>query len=223
MQDRQGEIDNLIKDFLSVKRMIMRKNGVLKYLAFSKAFRSVVITSGIFVTLYSLVFYWVTNLYGSFELIPGGLRAFLFVILISTILLLVIFKINTILKAAKDVNSSIDLPKLINEVYSREAILQMVPYILTIIFSIIFLQSKGQGVYLPQVLAVLLGFMCNSLVNIFYIIELHTLSYWLIITSLLTIPYAGLINPAITVVITFGLGLIFMGIFGYNFIFGEGE
>ncbi|NSW91670.1 MAG: hypothetical protein HPY74_13535 [Firmicutes bacterium] len=203
-----NQLEELIRELKTIKDTIRKSNSIWKYVYVSSAMRTVWLAAGIFATLISGAFYLAINKYGSYNAVPAGLKWVLYIFLSLFILIIGAMKILRIMKSVRKVKSDATLYNLIDEIYTARTIPVMLSFLIAIILSLVFLSYREIPQYIPSILAILFGLLCNAFMNIFYLDELPVCGDWLLLTGFLSLFLSNTINPLLAVIITFGAGFI---------------
>ncbi|KAB3530710.1 hypothetical protein [Alkaliphilus serpentinus] len=207
---KKGEVEKLVDDLVFIKEAIKKNNSIFKYFSISRALRGVLLYSGLVVISFSLWLNHLISKYDSFQAAPIILKRFTYFLIVIALVIVVIFKIKTMIRAAQKVQSDITVTKLIKEVYTGQTLMVMIPFIITIALFIVFLQQQALGDYILPIVAILVGLLTNSVVSVFHIKELIIMGDWLIITGFITLFFLSSFSTALILAFTFGLGCIVM-------------
>lgn len=217
------ELEHLVNDLVFIKEAISKNNNIFKYFSVSRALRGVLLYAGLIIISLSLFVNYLLARYDSFAGVPIALKRFTYLLVAVGLLILVIIKLNSIVKAAKGVQSDMTVTKLIKEVYTGQTLMVMIPFLITVVLFIVFFYQKGLVEYMVPFAAILFGLLINSLVNVFHIKEMLVMGDWLIATGFIALFFLASLNPVLIIALTFGLGCIAMYISGLIFSEQEGE
>ncbi|KAB3533496.1 hypothetical protein F8154_10870 [Alkaliphilus pronyensis] len=204
------EMEKLVDDLVFIKQAIRKNNNVFKYFSVSRAMKWVLLYAGILIISLSLLINTIITRYASWQLAPTGLKLLIYGAAIVGLLVIVVIKLRTIVKAAKSVESDMSVVKLIKEVYTGQTLMIIIPYFISIVLIITFFNQQDLNHFIAPFLAVLFGLLTNSLVNVFHVKEMIVMGDWLILTGFIALFFLNPLNPAIIVALTFGLGCIIM-------------
>lgn len=215
MEKKPHELEEVIAELKMIREAISRSDNIIRFIDTRGALKGILLATGLVIALFSLLFYYLLESYGSFAAIPSGITATLFVLIGIIWCLIGFLKIRNFLKSARGISEDMTLHRLFDEIYTPRLLTIQLPYMLVITLAIIFICSKGLFLYLTPVLSVLFGLLLVSLSPLFYLKEFYFLSMWLIATGLMTLFTAAVIHPLAVLGLTFSVGFILAALLLY--------
>ncbi|MBE0467285.1 MAG: hypothetical protein IBX71_08720, partial [Candidatus Desulforudis sp.] len=176
--------------------------------------RGVLLAFGLLLAVFSTVFYFLLERYGSFGAMPVNLRIILFVLIVLSVLGIGYLKSRNLVRGARKISVDTTFYKLLKELVTPRILALVVPYLAVTILVIVFL-SGGYGLYIIPVLSVLYGLLVISLSSLFFTKEFYYLGIWLTATGLLTLFTAAAIHPLAVLGITFAAGFVLTSLLLY--------
>ncbi len=207
-------VDNLLNDITYIKKAIQKHNNILKYISLSKVLSFIAILGGFFIITLCSIVYFIISHYSSYAAVPQNIKMILYFVIALSTVGMGFLKVKSILGEYKQINMDITFIRLFKEVYTPYTLTILIPYVISISFIMIFLVTNGYLLYIVPVLAILLGLLMSGFVNVFYLKELILFGNWLIVTGLIGLFALRHIHPSLLIILTFGIGLILMGIGG---------
>jgi hypothetical protein len=209
MEDQTKEIDQLINDFRYLKNAVMKTNRVFKFLS-SKTLRPIYLSTGLLIITFAAFIHLLIQNYGSYGNIPGSLKTIYYSGLTILLIWLYYTKLKLVVQGIRELGSEITIGQMFREVYTWSTMVLMVPFILTIGLTVVFLVSYGLSGYLVPCLAILYGLMINSMTSLVYMREFVIGGAWFIISGFVILFTLGPSQPLLGLTITFGLGFLVM-------------
>jgi|GEM_PF-480759 len=207
MEDSK-DTQRVIEDLKLIKAAIAKSGGIMRRLPVSRVMRVVYLIMGLAVTVLSGGLHLLERHYGSLAASPGWMRTALLGLGVAAFLVGGTFKISGMMAAARKVRSDYTLLRLVEEVYTAQTVLILVPFAVAGAGAVGFLATRGLAAYIVPAVAILFGLMMNALVSVFYFRELVVSGDWLIATGLVVLFLGDRLAPLLGLVLTFGLGLI---------------
>lgn len=215
MDIKEHELSEVIADLKLIKEAVTKSDNIFRFIDTRRAMRGVMLIAGLMVVIFATLFYYFINSYGSFLAIPQNIRVILFVLVGICWISLGFIKAGGFIKSGRAVSKDMNLYKLFDEIYTSRMLTLMMPYLLVIILTTVFLFTRAQFVYITPALAVLFGLLFIAMSPIIYFKELYLLSAWLISAGMLTLFLANTIHPMAVLGFTFGAGFILAGLLLY--------
>jgi hypothetical protein len=215
MDRKELDLNEVIADLKLIKEAVGKSDSFFRFIDTRRAMRGVTLIAGLLIVFFAGLFYYLTSIYGTFAAMPLNLRISLLVLVGLCWIALGFIKIGGFLKSGRAVSKDLNLFKLFDEIYTSRMLILMLPYFLVIIFTVIFLTTRTQFIYITPALAILIGLLYIALSPIIYFKELYLLCVWLIATGLLTLFLATTIHPMAVLGFTFGAGFILAGLLLY--------
>ncbi len=207
---KENEVKQVIEDLMYIKNAITKNSNIFKFISITEILKTFLLVTGIMIIAISGGIYYLIQHYGGFTQIPTEIKTVIYGILILATIMAGIFKSKKLLQAAKYVNQDITVGKLISEVYTTQSLLVIFPFLITIGLTTVFFVNFGHTNYIVPFLALFVGLLCNSMVNIFYLKELSILGGWLVLSSLISLLALITLHPLLIVIFTFGMGFIIL-------------
>jgi hypothetical protein len=199
-----AQVEQLLKDIQSIKSVINKNRPVLQQIMDLRHFRLLMLLFGISVIGFSLLVFFLSAGFGSFNSIPPVLRYALYLVMAGDAVFLQIFKQRTYLKAIKEIDPRLTLGWWLKELFSHRIMHLYIPIsILIAVFSIYF-SLRGIPYFIIPMLSMAMGLLLNmgALIHI-----KHSLisGYWFLLTGILTMIFPVIPGP-IALCITIGCG-----------------
>ena len=207
------QVDKLLKDIASIKEVINRNKPILQQVINLTHFRLLMLLTGLSISLFSLLVYFLINSYGSHSAIPANLKWAVYITMGIASFILSIMKMRLYRSSVKKVDSGLTLSWLYKELFTGRIAHIYISVIFLISFLVIFFIYKGIPYYITPTIAILFGLYGLS-ATIFHIKHSLIMGYWFFITGIGLTLY-NTIHPAIAIFISFGIGFILLGIVGY--------
>lgn len=221
MDKESPELREVTADLKLIRDAISKSDNFFRFIDAGGALRGILLAGGLLIAAFSAVFYYLQELYGSFEAIPVNLRIIMFVLVGLSALAIGYLKIRNFVRGACEIGVDITFYKLLEEIYTPRFLALYLPNFLVIALVIIFLGSRGYDLYIAPAVAVLFGLLVISLSSLFFLKEFYFLGIWLTATGLLTLFIAAAIHPLAVLVITFAAGFILASLLLYLGLPGE--
>lgn len=214
MDKEPQELREIIADLKLIKEAVSKSDSIINFIDAGGALRGILLAFGLLLALFSTVFYFLLERYGSFEAIPLNLTIILFVLIALSVLGIGYVKSRNLIRGARKIGVDTTLFKLFEEILTPRVLALVVPYLAVMILVIVFL-TRGHGLYIIPVLSVLYGLLVISLSSLLYPKEFYFLGIWLTATGLLTLFTAAAIHPLAALVITFAAGSVLASLLLY--------
>lgn len=208
MGNESQDLPKVIADLKLIKEAISKSDSIIRFIDTGGAVKSILLALGLLIAVFSAVFYFLVEVYGSYGDIPANLRTILFVLIGIACCVLGYFKIRNFLKNAREIGKDMTLFRLFDEIYTTPLLALQIPYLLVIALVVIFLSIGGYQLYITPSLAILFGLLMVSLSPLIFKSEFYFLSMWLITTGLLALFTATIIHPLVAIIITFAAGFL---------------
>lgn len=215
MVEKSQELGEVIADLKLIKEAVSKSDSFFRFIDTRGALRSVMLAAGLLTGLVSVLFYYLVAVYGSFTAIPLNIRIIIYVLIGLVWCFLGYLKLSNFLRSGRVVSSDMTLIRLFDEIYTSRLIALMLPFMLSIILSVVFLCTIDQFIYITPALAILFGLLFIAMTPIVYLKELYLLSIWLVATGLLALFTAGTFHPMAVLGFTFSAGFILCGLLLY--------
>ncbi len=215
MAKQSQELREVISDLQLIKAAVSKSDSLIKFIDTRNSIKAVLLIAGLLIAVFSALFYYLIEIYGSFSAVPPGIRITLLVVIGLACCLLGYMKLGNFLKSARGISGDITLNKLFSEIYTPRLLALLLPFMLVVVMAVIFLCSEGQTLYITPALAILFGLLFISMSPLLYLKELYLLSMWLIATGLFTLFIATDIHPLVIPGLTFSAGFILASILLY--------
>ena len=217
--EQKKDVQQLIDDLLFVKKAISKNSNILKFIDVGGVLSRVVFASGLVTIFLAGAAYLLIISYGSFQEIPRALRGSLFLAVAALVAVTGIMKFRAVAARAKEGHADINAQRLIQEIYTPQALHILIPYVTAITLVTVFLVANGHTLYLVPALSILTGLLCLAYVNVFHMKELLVTGDWMLATGLLALFFAQTVHPLLALIVTFGLG--FCSIYPANRYMGQ--
>ncbi len=215
MNKEPQELGEVIADLKLIKEAVSRSDGIIRFIDIRGALKIVLLATGLMIALFSVLFYYLIEYYGSFTAVPLNIRTILFFLIGLTLFIIGYLKISNFLRSARGIRGDMTLNSFFDEFYTPRLIALQLPFMIVIVLAIIFLCSNGLLIYITPVLAILFGLLFVSFITLFYLKELYFLSVWLIATGLLTLFIAVTLHPLAVLGLTFSAGFVLASLLLY--------
>ncbi|MGE5586504.1 MAG: hypothetical protein ACM309_13395 [Bacillota bacterium] len=207
MEDSK-ETDRIIEDLKFIKAAIAKSSGIMRWLPLSRVMRVVYLMMGLVITTLCGALYLLIRRHGSLSEFPAWVRVMLLGLGVVAFLFIGAYKVVGIMGGARKIRSDYTLFRLVEEVYSVQTILILVPFVVAGVGVVSFLATRGFSAYIVPALAILFGLMFNALISVFYFKELVVSGDWLIATGLTVLFLGERLDLLLGLILTFGLGFI---------------
>ncbi len=208
MADPHNDVERIIDDLKFIKTAIVKSSSIMRWLPLSRVMRKVYLMTGLVITVLCGTLHLLIRRHGSLAQSPVWARITLLGFGIVAFLCIAVYKAVGILAGARKIRSGYTLPRLVKEVYSGQAVLILVPFVVATAGVVTFLAVRGLSAYVVPSLAVLFGLMFNALVTVFCLKELIIGGDWLIVTGVLALFLGEGLDSLLGLILTFGLGFI---------------
>ena len=207
------QVEKLLEDIASIKEVINRNEPIIQQVINLSHFRLLSLLSGIGVTVFSLLFYFLINIFGTHSAIPSTLKWIIYTAIIVITVVLTVMKQRLYLSSLKKIDSTLTLSWLFRELFSNRFVHIYLSSIFLNIFLIFFFIYKGIPYFIIPSIALWIG-LFGIAGTMLYIKHSLLTGYWFFITGI-GLLVINTIPASIAVFISFGLGFIFLGILGY--------
>lgn len=208
MENESPELREIAADLKLIKKAVSRSDSILGFIDVAGMFRGVLLACGLLIVTFSAVVYYFLERYESFEAIPVNIRIILFTLIGLSLFGVGYVKLRNFMRQAREFSDDKTLSKLLVELYTPRFLALLLPNLSVIILAIVFLASRGYGLYIIPSFAVLFGLLVISVSYLFLTKEIYLSGLWLTATGLLTLFMAEAIHPLAVLVITFAAGCI---------------
>ncbi|UNC91037.1 hypothetical protein [Candidatus Contubernalis alkaliaceticus] len=215
MNKESQELQKVIADLKLIKEAVNKNDNIIRFICAGNVLRGILLTTGLLIAVFSAIFYYLLEQYGSFGAVPINLRIILFGLIGLSVLGIGCQKIRNFIRNAQNNGIDINFNKLVEEVSTPRFMALHLPNIIVIILAIIFLDSRGYELYIIPSIAVLYGLLVISLSSLIFLKELYFLGIWLISTGVLTLFTAEAIHPLAVLGITFAAGMLLASLLFY--------
>lgn len=215
------DLREVITDLKLIKDAVSKSDSIINFIDTGGALKGILLAVGLLIAVFSTVFYYLLEHYGSFEAIPEKFRLILFVLIGLFCAGVGFVKIRNFLNGARKVGFDLTLYKLMEELYTARFVALVLPNITVITLVSIFLDNRGYDLYIIPALAIMFGLLIISMSSLFFMKEFYLLGAWLMATGLLTLFIAATLHPLVTLGITFAAGFILSSLFLYLSLPGE--
>lgn len=162
--DREAqELREVIADLKLIKEAVRKSDSIIRFIDAGGALRQVLLAGGLLVGVFSVVFYYLLERYGSFETIPANLRIGLFVLIGLSWCGIGYLKVRNLLHGARNIGVDATFSCLLKGLYTPRLQALHLPYVSVIILVVIFLVSRGYHSYVIPSVAMLFGLLVISL------------------------------------------------------------
>lgn len=209
MKENQREIDQLLEEFSHLKSTVMKTNRVFKFIS-SKAFRMVYLFSSLIVLAYTAAMYLLIQSFGSYANIPGPIQGIYYALLVIVIAWMGTLKVQSLKNRVEELGSTISIRQLLKEVYSWSTLITVLPFIFTMIFTIVYLVGHEKVAYLLPVLSILYGLMLVSMVSFLYLREFIVGAIWFLTAGFAILFFMPRLPLLLAIAFTFGFGFLSM-------------
>lgn len=209
------DLKEVVSDLMYIKNAISKNNNIFKFINLNQILRKVYLLGAILIVGFSSLFYYFIQRFGDYSLIPQNNKMLIYIVMLLATVFVGGLKVMAIMKAAKKINQNITLFRLLKEVYTTQVLLIMIPFLMALVFILVFLQRNELLHYLVPFLSIFVGLICNSLVSVFYLRELMVLGGWLVVTGGLTLIGVITLHPLLITIVTFGLGFFLIYLFSF--------
>lgn len=201
------EFENNLK---ILKDIIKQNSNLLRFISFSRPFKSLSLISSITIFIFSLTFYFLIEKFNDFNNIPFYTKTITFILLFIAIVILGYIKIKGIMQEAAKIDSSFNFFKLLKSFYNKHISIMYFAYFFTIIFLLFFLINNKLSIYIINMLSILFGLFILQFTYFTFSKEFIILGFWLLLTGLITLFFINIFHPLIILSITFGFGFLLM-------------
>jgi hypothetical protein len=203
----ENELDKLLGDIKSIKSVIGRNRPLIQQIMLPVNFRLVTLLIGISVIVFSLIFHFMIERYGSYNEIPQQIRYLMWFLLIADYLLLGILKRVFWLRSMREYGRKISFSQIIREMYSFHTYHVWVPAILMIIILSVFLVNIGQAYYIVPTISIGMGIAYNFMGALTSLRAYLISGYWMFITGTGVLLYPNL-SVVIALILSLGCGML---------------
>lgn len=207
------QAEKLLKDIASIKEVINKNKPIIQQVVDLTHFRLLMLLSGISVSIFSILFYFLLNMYGSHSAIPGNYRWSIYIAITILTLALSIMKQRLYLSSVKKMDKNLTLLWFYKELFSSGFAHLYFSSIFLIVLLIVFYITNDIAYFIIPSLSIFIGLLSISGAML-HLKHALVMGYWFFITGIFLIIF-NTIPASIAVLITFGLGFLLMAILGY--------
>ncbi len=219
-QINEKQVEKLLGDIATIKSVIKENQPIMRQLMLPIHFRVISYISGIGIIVISLAYYFLLNQYGSYPLIPEGIRTFLLVVIGVLVLTVWILKGVLWVRSVHTVNKELSFGQMLKNLYSDQLLHTWIPTSVLMVFFVAYFNYKGTPQHIIPIVAFGVGFIYNLIGGMTRIWQYLLTGYWLIITGVLSLVFSNM-SSLIWLVLSLGLGLLIFGIVSKSTVSGE--
>lgn len=206
-ESNDKQLDQLIEEISQIKSVINKNKSLLRQVLLPAHFRLLALFSGISIILFSAIFSYFIECYGSYSLIPFKLKLVIFGAIVVDILFLSIVKYINFMKPLVKINRWYTIGRLMKEFFSFRIVHVYVPLISLMIFLCVYLTKQHNAYYIIPTISITYGLFYNFLGSIIEVKQWLLAGYWLLVTGIGVIVF-NFIPAPIAISITMGCGLL---------------
>ena len=207
------QVEKLLEDIASIKEVINKNKPILQQVADLTHFRLLSLLSAISVAIFSILFYFLLNIYGSHNAIPGKYKWIIYIVMAVIYLALAIMKQRLYLSSVKKLDKNLTLRWLYKELFSSGFAHLYFSSIFLIVLLVVFYITNDIAYFIIPSLSIFIGLLSISGAML-HLKHALVMGYWFFITGIFFIIF-NTIPASIAVLITFGLGFLLMSVLGY--------
>lgn len=221
MNKTAPDLREILDDLRRIKEAVSKSDSIMSFIDAGGAVRGILLAGGLLIALFSTVFYYLLEQYGSFAGIPVTVRTILFVLIGLAWAGIGYIKVRNILLRARKVCADITLYNLLADIYTPRFLTLLLPNLAVVFLTVIFLSSRGNHIFIVPFLALAFGLLTISISTLFLMKEIVFLGVWLTATGLLTLFLAEVIHSMVSLGITFAAGFVLTSLILYLGLPGE--
>ncbi len=211
---KSGQIDKLLEDISSIKTVINKNKPLLQQVLNPMHFRIFTLLAAISIIGFAMLIFLLMQYYGNFSAIPATIRYVIFIAMAADFIFMQILKRRTFLKSGKRIDPTFTIRRLLKEFFTDRITHVYVPIMVLIIFISIYFISKDAPHYIVPTGAIGIGLLYNFIGSLTDIRPYLMVGYWFLISGAGILLLSSL-PVAISIVITFGCGLLIFSAVGH--------
>lgn len=211
----ENDLSQLLEDIEYIKKAVLKRNNILHFMEVAQAVRFVALLSGLLIIFTSFVVYLLIKQYGSYELVPDQARLLIFLYIALAFIFVGVLKIRNFLRKAREVDNRITLGDLFEAIYTTRFVEILIPFLIALVGIPLYLGSAGLVHLVLPFTAILFGLLCFAVSGLLHLKATLLMGGWLLLTGFIFLFWPAGLHEMIQLIISFGLGLLIMGVTGY--------
>lgn len=201
------QIDQLIEEISAIKTVIKKNKSLLRQILLPANFRLLALLTGINIILFSMIFYYLMDVYGVYAFIPGYIKLTLMIAMVVDCIFLAIMKFSNFIKSLLEIDYRYTFGRLMKEFFSFRIVHVYAPLYGLALFLCIYLAKQSNAYYIIPTISITMGLMYNSLGSIIEVKQYLLVGYWLILTGMCIVLFSSIPAP-VAVSISMGCGIL---------------
>lgn len=208
------DVDKLLEDIAGIKQVISRNRPVLREIFNLIQFRWFLMGSALIIIGFCVAIHLMVLQYGSFLSIPHTMRIILYVSMGLAAVILQIWKGRAYHGAVKRFDRNLTLGWAIKEFYSNQIAHVYITLVCLMYFFTAYFIIKGMAYYIIPSFSIMMGLISLCYGAMLQLRRGLLIGYWQLVTGLMVVIFPHIPAP-IAVILTTGLGLLFLSLTGF--------
>jgi hypothetical protein len=202
-------------DLAVVKKAVQKSRGVLQALYLPEHFRLTAVLFGTAILAFCGLMALFLARWNGYGTIPAGVRTAYWVAAALAFLAVGLVKQSSLWKVFRSLQPGSPFAALYREVFSLVGANHLyVGLMICVLFLVTFLCLKGQALLIIPGLSVVAGLALNGIGSTFRLRGYLAMGYWLILSGLASSVFFAS-SPLAAVCLTFGVGAVIFGVYGF--------
>ncbi len=205
------QLEKLLEDVSSIKQAISKNKSTFRLLLLPRHYRLLSFLAGIIIILYSAIYYNFVYYFGSYNLIPDGVKNICYCVIAVTWALLAFLKFYKLENSLSKVDKKFSLSRILFEFFSFRIIHIYIPLIAILIVFIVHFANNDLSYYIVPSISIIFGVLYNILGAMVEIKQYLITGYWMVFTGIIAVVYTPVSGPIILAV-SLGIGMLLFAI-----------
>ncbi|MBU3914923.1 hypothetical protein KKA14_05250, partial [bacterium] len=189
------QIEKLLEDVSSIKQAINKNRSVLRHILLPRHYRLLSFLLGIIIIFHSAIYYFLVEHYGSYGLIPDGIKNVWYSVIAITWALLAFLKIYKLEKSLSKIDKKYSLSRTLFELFSFRIVHIYVPIMATLIAFIVHFANNELSYYIIPAISISFGILYNVLGAMTEIKQYLISGYWMVFIGVIAVIYTSISGP----------------------------
>ncbi len=206
-----SQIEKLLEDVSSIKHAISKNKSALRLILLPQHYRLLAFLIGIIIIVYSAVYYFLVEKYGSYNMIPDSIKNIGYSVIAITWALLAFLKIYKLESSLSKVDKKYSLSRTLFEFFSFRIIHIYVPLMVILVVFIVHFANNDLSYYIIPSISITFGIMYNFLGAMTEIKQYLVTGYWMASIGVFGVIYPSISGPVILAA-SIGIGMLLFAI-----------
>ncbi|MFC1884768.1 hypothetical protein ACFL2O_08350 [Thermodesulfobacteriota bacterium] len=202
---KNQQLEQILEEIASVKTIINQNKSVLHQILLPKHFRLLMFLVGVSVIVFSLVFYYLIQHFGSLSSIPAVAYQIIFFAEFLVLIFLIYIKYSKWGKSLAKSNGGITIDRALSSFFSFRIVNIHLPISILGVILVIYFLKNSLAYYIIPTISIVFGLQFNFLGCIAEIRHFLFSGYWYLATAIIIILFNSIPAP-IALCLSLGCG-----------------